>query len=83
MEINTSKGGAFQADLVIEIHSDRSLMIQLRDPNGTPLSQLAAAFEGLTAITCEDGREYTEYTDLRILTRMAEETVQLRLYKEG
>lgn len=83
MTIETSKGGAFQADLVIEIHSDRSLMIQLRDPARTPLSEIAAAFEGLTSIVCEDDREYTEYTDLRILTRMGAETVQLRLYKEG
>ena len=83
MRIETSNGGTFEADLVIPILSDRSLMIRLQDPGRRALSGIAADFEGLTGVTCEDGRTYTEYTDLRIVSRLSEETVQLRLYKEG
>ena len=83
MRIETSKGGTFEADLVIPIQSDRSLMIRLQDPGRRALSGIAADFEGLAGVTCEDGRTYTEYADLRIVSRLSEETVQLRLYKEG
>ena len=82
MTIKTSKGATYDADIVMELHSDRSLLVQLRDPGKTPLSKLARAFEGLSSIMCEDGRGFTEYTDLRILTRLSADTIQLRLYKE-
>lgn len=84
MRIDTSKGGSFEADLVYKIHIGGDyLLIQLRDPKGRKLSRIAADFEGLTSITCEDGREYTEYTDLRVVSRQGEQTLQLQLYKEG
>ena len=83
MKINTSKGGEFETDLVFEIGADHSLLIRLTEET-RPLSQVAADFEGLERATCEDGREYEGFTDLRSVVRFGEGELQIRLYrKEG
>lgn len=79
MILTTSKGTTHEATLAILIESDGSLLIQLRDI-GTPLSEIAAAFEGLTFIEAEDGRRWEDKTDLRIVYRLNADTVQIRLY---
>ena len=81
MRLETSRGGAFDADLVFPINAGEYLLIQLRESESRPLSAVAADFEGLTGITCEDGRDYSEYTDLRAAARMGQGAVQLHLYK--
>lgn len=69
MKLTTSKGGEYMADFAIPLHDEK-----------TRVSMIAAEFEGLEWIET-NGHTWDEYTDLRLVYRLNEDTVQLRLYE--
>lgn len=78
MKLTTSSGKEYLADYAIPLPGDGSLLIQLHDEK-TRVSVIAAEFEGLEWVET-NGHMYDEYTDLRLVYRLNEDTVQLRLY---
>ena len=83
MRIETSKSTTeMEADLVLEMAGEESLLVQLKGDRRR-LGELAVDFDRAEWIRLEDGREYTAFTDLRILYRLDPDTVQLRLFQEG
>ena len=83
MWVNTSKNSRRrESDLAFEMAGEGSLMIQLKGDDRR-LGKIADDFDGTQWIRFEDGREYTEFTDLRVACRLDPDTVQLRLFREG
>jgi len=82
MTIKTSKGKEFEADIVLELAGEGSLLIQLKGDE-RQVSKIAANFEGLEWVMIEEGQTFTEYTDLRIVCRLDANTVQLRLFRNN
>ena len=78
MKLTTSSGKEYLADYAIPLPGDGSLLIQLHDEK-TKVSVIAAEFEGLEWVET-NGNMWDEYTDLRLVYRLNEDTVQLRLY---
>ena len=70
------------ADLVMPIGSEGSVMIQLKG-DSRPISRIAEDFEDPDEIRTEDGRSYTEYTEPIVVYRMDPNTVQVRIKREG
>lgn len=82
MRIETSKTSqALEADLVLELAGEGSLMIQLKGDGRRP-GEIADDFDRTEWIRTEDGGSYTAFTDLRVFCRLDPETVQLRLFRE-
>ena len=82
MWIKTSKDTQLESDLVFEIGADHSLLIRLTEER-RQLSAIAADFEGIESITCEDGRAFNGYTELFSLVRFGESDLQIRMRKGG
>ena len=81
MQITVNKAGGatdHQADLAIEIHSEGSIMIQLKG-DGRKLSAIAADFEDAETIASDDGRSWEGYGNVIVAYRMDAETVQIRI----
>ena len=81
MQITVNKAGGsttHQADLVIEIHSEGSIMIQLRGDH-RKLSAIASEFEDAETIASDDGRSWEGYGNVIVAYRMDTETVQIRI----
>ncbi len=76
MKITTDKGQEFEAYTLNDAIWGGGLMIGLAW-TGT-LSELAADFEGLSAIAAEDGRVYP-VGDLQSLARVSPDVSQIRL----
>ena len=79
MQINTSKGGSFEADFLLEMPVENSLLIQLRGET-RPLSSFSRDFENLAWLETDDGRTFEGYSDLRAAVRLDGPKVQLHLY---
>jgi len=79
MQINTSKGGSFDADFLLEMPVENSLLIQLRGET-RPLSSFSRDFENLAWLETDDGRTFEGYSDLRAAVRLDGQKVQLHLY---
>ena len=79
MQINTSKGGSFEADFLLEMPVENSLLIQLRGET-RPLSSFSRDFENLAWLETDDGRTFEGYSDLRAAVRLDGQKVQLHLY---
>lgn len=81
MQITVKKAGTLtehEADLAIEIRSERSVMIQLRGDH-RKLSTIAADFEEADEIRSDDGRAWEGYGNVIVAYRMDAETVQVRI----
>ena len=81
MQITVNKAGGsttHQADLVIEIHSEGSIMIQLKGVH-RKLSAIAADFEDAETIASDDGRSWEGYGNVIVVYRMDAATVQVRI----
>ena len=80
MQITVNKAGGsttHQADLAIEIHSEGSIMIQLKGDH-RKLSAIAADFEDAETIASDDGRSWEGYGNVIVVYRMDAATVQVR-----
>ena len=78
MKLTTSRGGEYTADYALPLPGDGSLLIQLHDSKSS-VSEIASGFEGVEWVET-NGHKFDEYTDLRLVYRLNEDTVQLRLY---
>ena len=81
MQITVNKAGGsttHQADLVIEIHSEGSIMMQLKG-DMRKLSAIAADFEDAETIESDDGRSWEGYGNVIVAYRMDNNTVQVRI----
>lgn len=81
MQITVNKAGMateHQADLAIEIHSEESIMIQLKGDR-RKLSAIAADFEDAETIESDDGRSWEGYGNVIVAYRMDNNTVQVRI----
>lgn len=81
MQITVNRAGVateHQADLAIEIHSEGSIMIQLRGDH-RKLSAIAADFEDAETIESDDGRSWEGYGNVIVAYRMDNNTVQVRI----
>lgn len=81
MQITVNKAGMateHQADLAIEIHSEGSIMIQLKGDR-RKLSAIAADFEDAETIESDDGRRWEGYGNVIVAYRMDNNTVQVRI----
>ena len=81
MQITVNKAGGsttHQADLVIEIHSEGSIMIQLNGDH-RKLSAIAADFEDAETIASDDGRSWEGYGNVIVVYRIDAATVQVRI----
>ena len=82
MQINTSKSDSFDADFLLEMPVENSLLIQLRGET-RPLSSVSRDFENLAWLETDDGRTFEGYSDLRAAVRLDGQKVQLHLYPAG
>ena len=85
MQIKVLKNGKetrHTANLAVDIHSEGSVMIQLKGDT-RPLSKIAKDFEGAEEIVAEDGRSWEGYGDVIVLFRMDAETVQIRIKRSA
>ena len=82
MQINTSKSDSFDADFLLEMPVENSLLIQLRGET-RPLSSFSRDFENLAWLDTDDGRSFEGYSDLRAAVRLDGQKVQLHLYPAG
>ena len=83
MRIEVEKAGTVtqhEADLAIEIHSEGSIMVQLRG-DYRKLSTIAADFEDAETIASDDGRSWDGYGNVIVAYRMDAETVQVRIQR--
>lgn len=71
-----------QADLLVPIRSEGSIMIQLAGDD-RKISEIAQDFEGVTEIRTDDGREMTEYRDVFVVCRTDDDHVQVRIRREN
>lgn len=81
MTVDAWKNGSVthhEADLLVPIASEGSIMIQLRG-DLRKISEIAADFEGIDELSADDGRSWTEYTEPIVVYRMNEDTVQVRI----
>lgn len=85
MTVEAWKNGSVtthEADLLVQISSEESVMIQLRGDQ-RKISEIAADFEGIDELRTDDGRAWTEYTEPIVVYRMSADVVQVRIRKEG
>lgn len=81
MRIKTSKGNEYEAVFAYAPTFDGALMIHLVDSR--KLSAIAAEFEGIRWVDAEDITQvrYSGYNDLKLVSRMPDGNVQIKLYK--
>ena len=81
MQIEVIKNGntasEHTADFAVEIASEGSVLIQLKDGN-RKLSAIAEDFEDADEIRIDDGRVFTGYGNVIVVYRMDAATVQVR-----
>ena len=85
MRIEVEKAGAVtehEANLLVPILSEGSILVQLLGDR-RPISQIAADFDGADEIRTDDGRRFSEYTELIVVYRVNADTVQVRIRPAG